>query len=166
MRFSLLHSSRSSSSLLFNISHVPFLGPSLNCFAVGAWVLGWVRRCGCRHACACACACACVCVCMFFVCVCVGKRIHTNASVYIHVCMCAMCIYTCVYVCDVWILIYTYPHICIHIYVCVSVQSGENTTPSWVTYLSKDTRRVGKAAERAAGAHICAFSYTYVCTCM
>jgi hypothetical protein len=33
-------------------------------------------------------------------------------------------------------------------------QSGENTTPSWVTYLSKDSRRVGKAAERAAVKYI------------
>ena len=33
-------------------------------------------------------------------------------------------------------------------------QSGENTTPSWVTYLSKTSRRVGKASERAAGKYL------------
>jgi L1 cell adhesion molecule like protein len=36
----------------------------------------------------------------------------------------------------------------------IANESGENTTPSWVTYLSKETRRVGKAAERAAGKYI------------
>ena len=36
----------------------------------------------------------------------------------------------------------------------IANESGENTTPSWVTYLSPDSRRVGNAAVRAAGKYI------------
>lgn len=36
----------------------------------------------------------------------------------------------------------------------IANESGENTTPSWVTYLAPDSRRVGKAALRAAGKYV------------
>eukprot|EP00287_Rhodomonas_sp_CCMP768_P013235 CAMPEP_0196748044 /NCGR_PEP_ID=MMETSP1091-20130531/72070_1 /TAXON_ID=302021 /ORGANISM="Rhodomonas sp., Strain CCMP768" /LENGTH=70 /DNA_ID=CAMNT_0042095285 /DNA_START=75 /DNA_END=284 /DNA_ORIENTATION=+ len=41
----------------------------------------------------------------------------------------------------------------------IANESGENTTPSWVTFLAKNKRRVGKAAERAGSKYITSCVY-------
>ena len=41
----------------------------------------------------------------------------------------------------------------------IANESGENTTPSWVTYLSQNSRRVGKAAERASSKYLAGTVY-------